>query len=160
MRPALRLAALTLGTAAAWLLLLPRRPFEQPIAFDHSRHGGMGCAVCHRGALEQTRAGIPEAAVCLKCHATAPRGARGLEWEELGRGRPIAWLRVSHLPDHAMFSHRRHVRLARLDCRSCHAEVGTSTAPPGRAPVRLDMDACVGCHTQERVSQDCVGCHR
>jgi hypothetical protein len=156
----LRVAALTLGTAAAWILLLPRPALNQPIAFNHARHAGMGCGVCHRGAFEQARAGIPEAAVCLKCHATAPRAAAAVKWEEVGRAQPIAWVRVSHLPEHTMFSHRRHVSIARLDCSSCHADVGTSASPPRRAPVRLDMDACIGCHMVEAVSQDCAGCHR
>jgi len=156
----LRFAALTLGMAAAWVLLLPRAPLRQPLAFSHARHAGMGCAVCHRGALEQARAGIPEAAVCLKCHATAPRAAAAAKWEEIGRAQPIAWVRVSHLPGHVMFSHRRHVGLARLECTSCHADVGTSALPPGRPPMRLDMDACLACHKREGANQDCAGCHR
>lgn len=160
MRRVLRLAALALGTAAAWVLLLPRSPLAQPIAFDHARHSGMGCGVCHRGAFEQARAGIPEAAVCLKCHATAPRGVTAGPWGETGRGQPIAWVRVSGLPEHATFSHRRHVALAGLECTSCHADVGTSAAPPGRPPLRLDMDACLDCHRREGANQDCAACHR
>jgi hypothetical protein len=156
----LRLAALTLGTAAAWMLLLPRSPLGQPIAFDHARHAGMGCGVCHRGVEEQARAGIPEAAVCRKCHATAPRAAAAVKWDEAGRAQPIAWVRVSHLPEHTMFSHRRHVGLARLECTSCHADVGTSAVPPGRPPLRFDMDACLDCHQREGANQDCAGCHR
>jgi cytochrome c7-like protein/class III cytochrome C family protein len=156
----LRLAVMTLGTAAAWVLLLPRAPLGQPIAFNHARHASMACPVCHRGAFEQARAGIPEAAVCLKCHATAPRAAAAVKWEELGRAQPIAWVRVSHLPEHAMFSHRRHVGLARLECTSCHGDVGTSAVPPGRPPMRLDMDACLACHRREGANQDCAGCHR
>lgn len=156
----LRLAALTLGTAAAWLLLLPRAPVRQPVAFNHAKHAGMGCGVCHRGALEQARAGIPEAAVCLKCHATAPPAIAEAKWDEAARAQPIAWVRVTHLPQHAMFSHRRHVGLARLECTSCHAGVGTSAAPPGRPPMRLDMDACLDCHEREGANQDCAGCHR
>jgi hypothetical protein len=156
----LRFAALTLGIAAAWVLVLPRPALQQPIAFNHARHAGMACGVCHRGALEQARAGIPEAAVCLNCHATAPRAAAAVKWEEAGRAQPIAWVRVSHLPEHAMFSHRRHVGLARLDCTSCHADVGTSAVPPGRPPMRLDMDACLACHKREGANQDCAGCHR
>jgi hypothetical protein len=156
----LRLAVLTVGTAAAWMLLLPRPPLRQPIAFNHARHAGMGCGVCHRGALEQARAGIPEAAVCLKCHATAPRAAAAVKWGEAGRAPAIAWVRVSRLPEHAMFSHRRHVGLARLECTSCHADVGTSAVPPGRPPMRLDMGACLACHEREGASQDCAACHR
>jgi hypothetical protein len=156
----LRSAALTLGAGAAWMLLLPRAPLRQPLAFSHARHAGMGCGVCHRGALEQARAGIPEAAVCLKCHATAPRAAAAVKWDEAGRAQPIAWVRVSRLPEHVMFSHRRHVGLAQLECTSCHAEVGTSPVPPGRPPLRLDMDACLDCHKREGANQDCAGCHR
>jgi hypothetical protein len=153
-------AGLTLGIAAAWVLVLPRPALQQPIAFNHARHAGMGCVVCHRGAFEQARAGIPEAAVCLKCHATAPRAAAAVKWDEAGRAQPIAWLRVSHLPEHAMFSHRRHVGLARLECASCHADVGTSAVPPRRPPMRLDMNACLDCHKREGASQDCAACHR
>jgi hypothetical protein len=160
MRRLLRLAALTLATAAAWMLLLPRPPLRQPVAFDHARHSGMGCGVCHQGVFQQARAGIPEAAVCLKCHATAPRAAGALKWDETLRAQPMAWVRVSRLPEHVMFSHRRHVAQARLACASCHAGVGTSSAPPGRPPVRLDMDACLGCHQREGANQDCAGCHR
>jgi hypothetical protein len=156
----LRLAALTLGTAAAWVLLMPRAPLGQPIAFSHARHAGMGCGVCHRGAETAARAGIPQGDVCLKCHATAPRAVAAAKWDEVARAQPIAWVRVSRLPGHAMFSHRRHVGLARLECTSCHADVGTSVVPPGRPPLRLDMDACLDCHKREGASQDCAACHR
>lgn len=155
----LRAAAVTAATAVAWVLLLPAAPLAQP-AFNHARHTGMGCTVCHRGAEAEARAGIPEAAVCLKCHATAPAAIRAASWDDAAKGRPIAWVRVTRLADHVMFSHRRHVGLARLDCTSCHADVGASTSPPGRAPVRLDMDACLGCHRREGAGQDCAGCHR
>lgn len=153
-------AAVAVAVAAGWVYFLPPAPLAQPIAFNHAKHAGMGCGVCHRGAFEQARAGIPDAAVCLKCHATAPRAAAAVKWEEVGRAQPIAWVRVSHLPEHTMFSHRRHVSIAGLDCSSCHSDVGTSASPPRRAPVRLDMDACIGCHMGEAVSQDCAVCHR
>ena len=155
-----RTVALTLGTAAAWALLLPRPAVVQPLAFNHAKHTGMGCAVCHRGVAERARAGIPDASTCLKCHATAPRAAAGLKWDEVARTQTIAWASVTSLPQHVMFSHRRHVGLAQLECSSCHAGIGTSDAPPPRPPLRLDMEACLSCHRREGASQDCAGCHR
>lgn len=160
MRRYLVFAGVVVGVAGGWLFLLPPAPIAQPLAFNHASHRTMACSVCHRGVEEQARAGIPEAAVCLKCHATAPRAAAAVKWDEAARAQPIAWVQVTRLAEHAMFSHRRHVSIARLDCSSCHADVGKSAAPPGRPPVRLDMDACLACHRSQDVNQDCAGCHR
>jgi hypothetical protein len=156
----LRFAGVTACVAIAWVLALPKAPTVQPVAFAHARHPGMSCSVCHKGAESGEHAGIPEAGLCLQCHATAPRGVASERWEASAQGRPFAWVRVTRLPNHAYFSHRRHVGLGKLDCASCHADVGTSAVPPGRPPLRLDMDACLGCHRREGANQDCAGCHR
>ena len=153
------------GTAVAgalvWVLLLPSVPVAQPLAFNHAGHQAIACATCHSGAETSARAGIPQGDVCLECHATAPKaaGAAAL-WPELARGRQIDWLRVTRVPDHVMFSHRRHVTLGRLACASCHGEAGTSVTPPRRPPRRLQMSSCIGCHRQVNVSEDCASCHR
>ncbi|MBM4016052.1 MAG: hypothetical protein FJ293_13960 [Planctomycetes bacterium] len=45
----------------------------QPIAFSHRLHAGeMGidCRYCHVGAEQSRHAGIPEASICMNCHAT------------------------------------------------------------------------------------------
>lgn len=102
--------------------------------------------VCHRGATTTARAGIPDAAVCAKCHTTTPGS--------------IAWIQVTHVPSHVMFSHRRHVTLARLDCVSCHGEMRERRTPPGIAAVRLTMATCVSCHRHEGATEDCAACHR
>lgn len=157
----LRFAATAIAGALAWVLLLPAAPLSQPLAFNHARHQTVACAVCHRGAETSARAGIPQGDMCIKCHATAPAaaGAAAL-WPELARGRPIGWLRVTRVPDHVMFSHRRHVTLGGLACESCHADIGQRTAPPPRAPMRLKMDTCLACHQREGASADCAACHR
>ncbi len=156
----LAFAGLVLAVGAAWLLLLPPAPLAQPLAFNHSRHTGIACAVCHRGVETAARAGIPQGDFCLKCHATTPvPRAQGL-WDDAAKGGRLHWTRVTHLPDHVYFSHRRHVGVARLECRSCHASVGEGPAPPGRAPVRLDMNSCLACHRSEGASLDCAACHR
>ncbi len=154
-----KFAAAVLALSAAWVLVLPAGPAPQPAAFNHARHGAISCTTCHEGAESGGRAGLPAAAVCRGCHATAPRGTEEA-WRAAGPTGAIAWAPTVHLPEHVMFSHRRHVLLARLDCVSCHAGVGTRTTLPRTAPVRLDMNACLSCHRREGASEDCAACHR
>jgi hypothetical protein len=149
-----------LAAAAGWMLLLPPAAVAQPLAFNHAAHAGAACVVCHDGVETTTRARLPSGVVCIKCHARAPTSVAAPEWERLERENAAFWRPVTTLPDHVMFSHRRHVALAALACASCHADIGQRTAPPTRAPVRLVMDSCLACHRREGVSDDCGGCHR
>ena len=161
MRRYLLAALVTLAVAIAWVIVLPEAPIAQPIAFNHARHSGVGCAVCHSGVTSGSRAGIPQGALCLRCHATAPaRGVPSAVWTDIAAGRPIAWRQVTQVPPHVNFSHRHHVTGGQLACASCHADIGTRTAPPPRAPVRLVMDTCLSCHRREGASEDCAECHR
>lgn len=152
------LVALVAGVASAWVL--PPAAVSQPLAFNHARHAAVTCAGCHGGVETRQRASLPGADVCAKCHATAPASVAGPAWERLMSGDAPFWNRLTAVPDHVMFSHRRHVAIARLACESCHADIGRRTTPPRRAPVRLDMDTCLGCHRVEGASEDCTGCHR
>lgn len=150
-----------LAVAAVWLLAGPGSPVEQPLAFDHATHDQTGCLVCHQGSETGVRAGLPEGAICLQCHATAPDVAGADDaWRHLAAGQEIPWMRVTRVADHVFFSHRRHVALAGLDCVSCHGDVGHLSSPPSSPARRLDMDACEACHHQEDVSDDCAACHR
>jgi cytochrome c7-like protein/class III cytochrome C family protein len=149
-------AALVTGlVAAAWIVILPPSPVRQPIAFPHAKHQGVGCTVCHRGAATTARAAIPNAALCAKCHSTIPGRAATAAASE-----PIAWVQVTQLPSHVMFSHRRHVTLGKLECESCHGQMKERTAPLGAAPIRLEMKTCLSCHSREGAAEDCAACHR
>ncbi len=145
--------------AAAWVVVLPPSPVGQPIAFPHAKHQTTGCTVCHRGGGTAARAGIPDVAVCARCHATAPAGTSAV-WEAALSRKTIAWVQVTQLPDHVMFSHRRHTRLGGLQCESCHGDMKQRLTPPGRSPVRLDMTTCLSCHHREGAAEDCAACHR
>jgi len=152
-------AVVLLTTGTAWALLVPSR-LSQPVSFPHSTHRGIACAVCHAGVETAARAAIPQGDLCARCHAAAPKGVDAAAWIPVAAGRPIPWQRVTRLPDHVAFSHRRHVTVARLACESCHADIGQRAAPPAGPPLRLDMNTCLGCHRQERASEDCAACHR
>ena len=154
------LALLALVVAFAWILVMPALPIAQPAVFNHARHRAVACATCHRGVESSSRATLPALADCQRCHATAPPGIDAAQWQGSDPARQIKWIQVTRLPDHVMFSHRRHVVSGRLACASCHADIGDRTTPPGAAPVRLDMKACLSCHRREGASEDCDGCHR
>jgi menaquinone reductase, multiheme cytochrome c subunit len=154
------LALVTVVVAVGWVFALPSAPLAQPIAFNHAKHAPVDCVVCHRGAATASRAGIPQADVCARCHATPGRGVSDAAWSDIASGKRIAWLRVNRLPDHVAFSHRRHTALGQLACASCHGDMRQRTAPPGRAQTRLVMNTCLSCHKREGASEDCAGCHR
>lgn len=158
-RRAIAGAALAIGIAAVWMFVLPSRPAAQPIAFNHARHQALTCAGCHRGVETSERATLPGPGVCATCHASAPTGVDAARWNDLQRA-AVTWVKVTRVPDHVLFSHRRHVTIAKLDCSSCHADIGQRSTPPGRAPIRLDMKTCRSCHQQEGASEDCAACHR
>jgi hypothetical protein len=161
MRRVLALIVLTVAVASAWIWALPAAQEAQPIAFNHARHQALACVVCHQGVESAAWAGLPDGTVCTKCHATAPGGVTtGARWAQIAHGESVGWVRVTHVPDHVRFSHRRHTVLARLECSSCHGDIGRRAVPPGVAPVRLAMNDCLTCHRHEGASEDCAGCHR
>ena len=160
MRRALQFSVVALLAAIGSSLILPAASVSQPVAFNHAKHMGLTCAGCHIGIQTTARAGLPAPAVCAKCHATAPAAIPRSDWERLQAARGPVWTPVTRLQSHVMFSHRRHVALARLECASCHADIGTRPTLPGRAPVRLTMSTCLNCHRTEGASEDCAGCHR
>jgi hypothetical protein len=161
MRRVLALIVLTVGVASAWIWALPVAPVTQPIAFNHVRHQALSCVVCHQGVESAAHAGLPDGPLCAKCHATVPGGVTTeARWAQIARGEPVGWVRVTHLADHVRFSHQRHTVLGKLECSSCHGDIGQRPVPPRIAPVRLAMNECLACHTHEGASEDCAGCHR
>ncbi len=160
-RSTVAFASLTLAASAAWMLLLPAEPIAQPNAFNHARHRGIACINCHRGVESSSHALLPTRADCARCHATAPPGIAPADWQTGPDGRSrVSWIQVTRLPDHVMFSHRRHVSFGRLACASCHGDIGERTTAADAPSVRLDMKGCLSCHRREGVSEDCAGCHR
>lgn len=137
---------------------------RQPIAFNHAKHvaNGIACTDCHTGVETQARATLPELDTCMNCHQAALTDSR--EEARLrdiaASGKPIAWQRLTQMPPHVFFSHRRHVAGAKLACAECHGAMEKATSPPPRALRTLTMDTCLNCHKSKGVDADCNDCHR
>ncbi len=137
----------------------------QPIAYNHSKHveeNDMECLDCHQYAEENARASIPNIEMCFDCHEEAITESE----EELTllsfitENKRIPWRQVHIVPDYAYFSHRRHVKLGKLDCTVCHGDVGKVATPITKPFVEMTMNWCMDCHEEKGVSNDCYACHR
>ena len=146
-------------------VLLAERPTVQPYPYNHAAHTKQAdCTLCHRGARNGARAGLPSLEVCTRCHATAPGKAPSAAdkalWEKAQNGAAPAWNRLFSLPTHVHFSHRRHTTAAGLACERCHGDMEHRRTPPPKALKTLKMRDCIECHQQEKVTVDCTACHR
>lgn len=150
-----------------WLLFgwaFSDNPSPQPIRYNHAVHisSGLACEDCHVGARNQVHATLPGIDTCLMCHEEAMTDSP--EEEKIrafaAAGQEIPWTRVTRVPAHVYFSHRRHVALGGLDCADCHGAMETRTEPPRRPFGAVTMEACTECHAQRNVDNDCNRCHR
>ncbi len=136
---------------------------DQPIAFNHKKHiaQGLGCDTCHPYYKIQTFSGMPDIAVCLGCHKEAitqsPEEEKIRQFAK--RREEIPWRRIYGEPDHVFYSHRRHVVLGRIECQTCHGNIGESEKPPTRPFVQMTMRWCMNCHAKNKVTNDCLACH-
>jgi len=135
----------------------------QPIPFNHKKHQEQGteCITCHSHFKEQTFSSMPKVEVCLECHKDPI--TQNLDEEKIReshrKGVEIPWKRLYEQPDHVFFSHRRHVMLAKMECQSCHGDIGQSERPPSKPWVKMTMKWCMDCHTKTKASNDCLACH-
>ncbi len=126
-------ASLVIGWGVFPMLLYSKK--EQPIAFNHRMHVqevDNGCQSCHYLRADGTFSGIPTLADCMTCHEE-PIGESEQEAllmeQYVYKGREIPWLVYARQPDCVFFSHAAHLRMARLDCQTCHGDIGESTHP-------------------------------
>jgi len=138
---------------------------DQPIAFSHAVHHeqDIACLDCHAGAKSGEYATIPAIATCMLCHAEpqgdSPEEPRIREYAD--RGEPIPWVQVNRVVGHVYFSHAPHVTLAKIECTTCHGDMTQVDAPVTASQIAwLDMDACMDCHKERQVSNDCLLCHK
>lgn len=146
----------------------------QPIAFNHRLHlervQGIECQHCHQFVTSETYAGLPSRFICFDCHdpepdeddteadLRKPRFATLMAF--VNSEGDIPWHRVTSTREDVFFSHRRHVTVAKLDCRTCHPNMPDRTSPPTRGPIQMAMATCIRCHEESNASVDCIACHR
>jgi len=141
---------------------------EQPIKFSHKLHAGdnkIDCQYCHVGVEKSRHAVIPSANVCMNCHKYVQEGPEhgtkeiakiyaaldfNPETQKYGPNpKPIQWIRVHSLPDHAYFNHSQHVKVGKIECKECHGAVDSMAVVSQFAP--LTMGWCVNCHRETEV---------
>lgn len=140
---------------------------EQPIAFPHDVHAGtleIPCMYCHYTADRSPDAGIPPVQTCTGCHMPTGQLLFKQDSPELQKlaayaqeGKPIPWVRIYDLADHAHFPHMMHVN-AGLQCQECHGPVEEmAVIEDVYQPLRMGW--CVDCHQERNARLDCFVCH-
>lgn len=120
---------------------------DQPIAFPHRTHVGLGvpCLYCHAGAELGPTAGLPSPEKCWGCHQQVQKKSPELDKlaEFVKAGDSIPWVPVAIQPDFVHFAHQPHVT-AGVECSSCHGDVTKMTvAEPQKFQ---NMGWCLDCH--------------
>jgi hypothetical protein len=131
-----------------------QEPATQPVKFDHRHHvrdGGIDCTFCHTDVYRSAFAGMPTSALCMGCHAqiwnASPELAliRASYFEDA----PLAWERVSRLPDFVFFDHSVHVNKG-VGCETCHGRVDQMSQVYALAS--FTMGFCLDCHRSPEAS--------
>lgn len=123
---------------------------EQPVPFSHQHHVqglGLDCRYCHQGVERSAMAGMPPTETCMTCHSQLYTDAAILApvRESLATGVPIAWKRVTKLPDYVYFNHAAHLNRG-ASCETCHGRV--DEMPLTRKVNDFHMQFCLDCHMQ------------
>jgi len=151
----LGLAGLVIG-GLGWWFLAPRTDYarrvgftvQQPVPFSHQHHVaglGLDCRFCHAGITEASQAPMPPTWTCMTCHSQIWTNAAVLApvRDSLAHGTPIAWAKVSLLPDYVYFDHAIHLAKG-VGCESCHGDV--AAMPLMAKAETFTMQFCLDCH--------------
>ena len=145
----------------------------QPINYSHQLHAGtykINCQYCHSGADKSKQATVPSASTCMNCHMYVTASAKydgkispeiqkiydAVGWDGDKKmydptkpQKPIKWIRVHNLPDHAYFNHAQHVKIGKVECQACHGPVETMKVVSQQRS--LQMGWCINCHREAKV---------
>lgn len=143
----------------------------QPINYSHELHAGkykINCQYCHSGADKSKQATVPSPSTCMNCHmhVTAKDKYNGdispeikkiyaaVDWNPETRTygpnqKPIKWIRIHNLPDHAYFNHAQHVKIGKVECQACHGPIETMKVVSQQRS--LQMGWCINCHREAKV---------
>ncbi len=138
----------------------------QPINFNHKVHlenAGLNCTDCHVNVEKNARAIIPSIEICKNCHSENPISNSPNEKDLIKyivENKEIPWNQIYRVPDHVYFSHRRHVAIGEQNCSKCHGDMADKTTPVTHQEIPITMNNCLDCHRQQKVTNDCLACHR
>lgn len=143
----------------------------QPIKYSHKLHAGdlqIDCKYCHSTAEKSKQASIPGVNTCMNCHKgvqlrdrydgeISPEikkiyAAMDYNAEDGTYGnnpKPIRWVRIHNLPDHATFNHSMHVKGAGITCQNCHGPIQEMEVVQQYAT--LQMGWCINCHRERKI---------
>ena len=121
---------------------------EQPIRYSHKLHVdelGIDCRYCHANVERSQEAMVPPTQTCMGCHAVVKKDSPELALlrDSWATGKPVPWIRVHKLPDHAFFDHSAHLA-AGVGCVSCHGRIDQMEVVRLESP--LAMGWCLECH--------------
>jgi hypothetical protein len=158
---------------------------KQPVAFNHVLHEEEvddSCDSCHFFREDGTFSGVPKLTQCIDCHEEVngedPEEEKFVN-EYVVKGREVSWLIYSRQPQNVFFSHVAHVKMAQMDCVTCHGHIGESESLKvyeenrisgysrdiwgkniggfkRNSWDRMKMDDCSECHQKENVNQNSV----
>ena len=158
---------------------------KQPVDFNHALHNELfedGCESCHFFREDGSYSGVPRLAQCIDCHEEVngedPEEEKFV-YEYVAKQREVPWLIYSRQPQNVFFSHAAHVKMAQMDCVTCHGDIGESESlevyeenrisgysrniwGKNIAGIkrnswdRMKMDDCSECHVKENVNQNSV----
>lgn len=129
------------------------------LKFDHAFHktnAGLACDACHASASKSGTGRddlLPAHAQCTDCHSVdKPGECRVCHFSDT----PSLSPRVSGYSP--KFSHQRHVGPAAIQCEVCHKDLDSKyeSTLAGHFP---NMAACMDCHRERLVSNECSKCH-
>ena len=153
----------------------------QPIHYSHRIHAGSNkieCKYCHSSARVSKHSGIPSLNVCMNCHKQIAEVSDTTATEEYskafydgeikklykavgwdpstqkysGKTEPVKWVRIHNLPDFVYFNHAQHVKVAGIECQTCHGPVQTYEIMKQYS--KLTMGWCINCHRETEVKMD------
>ena len=144
---------------------------EQPIKYSHKIHAGelqIDCKYCHSTAEKSKQASVPSVNTCMNCHKAVQLRDRyegeispeikkiyaamdyNAEDQTYGNNpKPIRWIRIHNLPDHAFFNHSMHVKGAGVTCQTCHGPIQTMEVVEQYST--LQMAWCINCHKERKI---------
>jgi hypothetical protein len=133
----------------------------QPLPFSHKLHTQFfpECLDCHQLSADGWTMSYPREEQCMVCHATIKGEDPAIQKlaAYAAQKKPVPWVQVYRVPDYVYFSHRTHIKKAKLDCEGCHGPVREREVITKEKDT--SMQGCISCHKEKGAPVGCRTCH-